>query len=134
MKILRITMLCFCFITIISCKDKTSESKVDIETENPVTETSNIDSSDSIDGKEENDTAGIMRTQDMANMYQELNMTDDQIKRFEEDYKQKLSMRSSDNIVDHNLIDLQMDESLKNVLSPEQYASFQEWRKSNPGE
>ncbi|QAA80925.1 hypothetical protein EI546_03910 [Aequorivita sp. H23M31] len=133
MKSFKIAILCFCTIFFISCKDKSTDSKVDLETE-PTTELTAPDNSHAVDIDDENDTPGIMRTQDMTDMYQELNMTEDQIKRFEEDYKQKLNRRSSDNIEDHNLVDLQMDESLKDVLTPEQYAKFQEWRKSNPGE
>lgn len=113
-----------------SCKNNNNESGVEIApTEENIPE---VKKAERI--QRENENKGVLRTQDMTALYKELNMTEEQVKRFQDDYRQKLNNRSSDNIVDHNLIDLQMDESLKEVLSPEQYASYQDWKKRNLSE
>lgn len=117
-------------LTLVSCKNNNNESGVEIApTEENIPE---VKKAERI--QRENENEGVLRTQDMTALYKELNMTEEQVKRFQDDYRQKLNNRSSDNIVDHNLIDLQMDESLKEVLSAEQYASYQDWKKRNPSE
>lgn len=133
MNVLKITLLSFSIVGLISCNDGVKKTKTEIELESSsITKTEDINTNTKTAADKGNNA--ILKTQDMTAMYSKLNMTDDQIKRFEEDYKQKLNTRTSDNIVDHNLVDLQMDESLKNVLSSDQYAKYQELKKSNSKE
>lgn len=134
MNTLRIIICGLSIMTIVSCKDTNVDRTDDAGVEIAPTEDDALHLEKAEGTKGDIDTEEVFRTQDMTDMYSELNMTEEQIEQFQDDYRQKLNNRSSDNIVDHNLIDLQMDESLKAVLNPEQYSKYQEWKKSNPAE
>lgn len=116
---------------LISCNDGAKKGEVETGLEPaPIENDMNSSTQSRADSMAQDDV--FVRTQDLTALYSELNMSDDQISRFEDDYRQKLNHRSSDNVEDPNLVDLQMDESLKNVLSPEQYNKYVEWKKTHP--
>ena len=147
MKTLKIAILTLGVVALISCNNRNTRDTTDTDattdaygqtttdgygqtadrTQNTGTETLNTDNS-------ANSINSRLNTQDMTGMYRDLNMTQDQIDRFQNDYTQKQNVRSSDNIQDVNHVDLQMDESLKAVLSTEQYNKYQEWKKQHPRE
>lgn len=140
MKTLKITFCTLCVLALFSCNNRTTdkdntmgtEATTDTYDQNPADR--NVTGTEAVGIDEDTADNTTWNTQDMTDMYKNLNMTPEQIEQFENDYKQKQSNRTSDNIVDNNLVDLQMDESLKEVLSAEQYAKYQEWKKSHPVE
>ncbi len=142
MKTLRYVFLTLGVLAFISCNNTTkNEDELGTETADSYETTTadrNMDGTDVMATDNANNhtitQTSSWNTQDMTKMYADLNMTRGQIEDFESDYRQKQNVRSSDNIVDSNHVDLQMDESLKKVLSPEQYAKYQEWKKSNTKE
>lgn len=138
MKTLKIAIFTLCVVAMISCNNRTTKSGDTLGTET-ATDSYDKTPADGTDTMETNDAdnhtitqTSTLNTQDLTDLYSELNMTKEQIERFENDYRQMQSNRGSDNIVDSNYVDLQMDESLEKVLSTEQYAKYEKWKESHP--
>ena len=69
-------------------------------------------------------------TVNMKDMYSNLDMTKEQIDRFETDYNKKMQVMRDDTTktVDHDKLQQEMDQSLKSVLSVEQFKKYDQWK------
>ncbi|GGW45405.1 hypothetical protein [Arenibacter certesii] len=74
----------------------------------------------------------ITTKEDFAKMYTELNMTDNQIKRLESAIKEfEDKQRNAPNGKMMGTISSERERQLKQILSDEQYSSYEQWKKNN---
>lgn len=71
---------------------------------------------------------------DMANMYLNVELSKDQVEKFEADYKQRikdLKTEGNENVTKESM-QAAKDQSMKSIASNEQYERYLEWKKVNP--
>src|SRR5690606_32033818 len=82
-----------------------------------------------------NSNKNTERQQEMRRMYSSLNMTDDQIRRFEEasnTANETWKKNNPGSTMTNNYMRMQRDKNLKPILDESQYTQYQQWAKNNP--
>ncbi|WP_026449663.1 hypothetical protein [Aequorivita capsosiphonis] len=138
MKTLKIAFMTLGIVAFVSCND-TSKKKVESNTYAAETPDNNMDNlaDDNLVGDNTtiNDEYLTLNTETMHGMYKYLDMDQEQIINFENDYNKKIKdMGKNNNIsqIDNEKLQQQRGLSLKPVLSPEQYKKYEQWQKEYP--
>jgi|SRR5690554_1454365 len=142
MKALKLGILMFGMLAVISCQDSNQRNvendeyaidspdfnndMVDMNSRN-----ANIDSEGTVIVE---DSYMLYSTADMQGMYQELDMTQEQINEFESDYRKRMDAMAQDTTIsmDKETLKPEMDESLKSILTADQYQKYDQWKMDNP--
>lgn len=71
---------------------------------------------------------------DMTNMYVNVGLSEDQIKRFEDDFSRKVQTLKSNGRgdVDRQSIEATKDQSMRTVTSDEEYSRYLDYKKTHP--
>ncbi|MGO3181468.1 MAG: hypothetical protein ACTIJ9_01415 [Aequorivita sp.] len=136
MKTLKISVVIFTILGMISCKDgeRKDAPSVDYANENledNLENRGNIDSNTQTDSLTSNDNDYYeVSTENLDDLYAELDMTQDQIDRFEQSYIGKIEVKKSSDhgTMDPEKLQKQKEESLKEVLSAEQFDKYDQWK------
>jgi len=139
MKTLKILLSALIMTAFISCNNRTDKNGYDgdrielgdgnqynngIENLDP-TDPNNMDSQNGTPGTGMDDTATrSVNSQDMAALYREADMTPQQIQDFENTNKK---YRDAEGNIQYNS-NTEMDTSLREILSPEQYQKYESWK------
>ena len=137
MKTLKIAMITFGILAMVSCKDSGKEN---LENDQYAADTPELNMDNSSDNVI--DSEGVMiiddqfmafNTSNMKDMYENLDMTQDQINRFETDFNKKMQDMEDDSTMslDNDKLQKEKDQSLKTVLSVEQYTKYDQWKKDH---
>lgn len=140
MKTFKMTIMLFGILAFVACKDS---EKRDVEDGEVAVETSDYSVDNSMDNTMDvndgdaviaDDPYNAFDTDNMDDMYDGLAMSQEQINNFESDFNKKIQdMKTVDNTTSLDLTKLQQekDQSLKAVLSVEQYKNYDQWKKDN---
>lgn len=136
-------------ITIFSCKTAEQESVVseDIPAEGTVIDERPLDTRDpnrtSFSAKQKQQILHQKQTQEHPsrpqfmyqynqNMYSELNMTDDQIRQFEDRDREYMNSTTNAQHANRDEMLRQRNENLRGILNQAQYKKYQQWVINNP--
>ncbi len=135
MKTLKITLIMLGVVAMVSsCKDS---DKSAVDNDQVAIETPDYDMDNKADNTVVTEDVVIVddqylafNTVNMKDMYSNLDMTKEQIDRFETDYNKKMQVMRDDTTktVDHDKLQQEMDQSLKSVLSVEQFKKYDQWK------
>lgn len=149
MKTLKITMIMFGILAMISCKDSDKKhvvkEHVAIDTPNYDTDrTKDMNTTPEMNNTTDNtlnaDKAVVVQdpyiafnTANMKDMYRNLDMTPDQVNRFETDFNKKMDAMKHDTKMsfDKNKLEREKDQSLKSAVSEKQYKKYEQWKKDH---
>ena len=137
MKTLKIAMITFGILAMVSCKDSGKEN---LENDQYAADTPELNMDNSSDNVIDSEGVVIIddqfmafNTSNMKDMYESLDMTQDQINRFETDFNKKMQDMEDDSTMslDNDKLQKEKDQSLKTVLSVEQYTKYDQWKKDH---
>lgn len=138
MKTLKISILALGILAMTACKDSDKRDTVDdnvaVDTPDYNMDNRADDATLAEDAVIADDQYTVFETDNMGDMYDDLEMSQEQINKFEEDYNKKMmDMRNdSTTTLDRNKLQNEKDKSLKSVLTAEQYMKYEEWKKDQP--
>src|SRR5690554_4720241 len=124
MKILKTGLLIFAIGTFFSCENNEGRQINDGSKEIENSSRKNSLDENNIQSNRDKDLNSEINSPSMDKMYNDLEMTDDQIYRFEKEYNKAIKSikNSNDNTVEKDKqIERKQDEVLKSVLSEDQY-------------
>ena len=138
MKFLKVTMIMVGILAMASsCKDS---DKIDAENDQVAVESPDYDMDNRAEATSvtedilvvDNDYL-LYSTEEMEDIYESLDMSEDQINQFEADFNKKMDAMVHDSAisVDKEKMQPEMDKSLKTVLTAEQFAKYENWKKDN---
>ncbi|WP_026449489.1 hypothetical protein [Aequorivita capsosiphonis] len=141
MKILKTSLVALSFMAILSCNDTNKKDAYgniyDTETADDAFDKTdnnrNATNAEETFNKQNDNSNNGMDSQNMKAMYQDLNMTQEQIERFKRNYAQKLSeMKYGEtDEIDAAMKEKLRDESLMDILSKEQNDNYQQWKNNH---
>lgn len=142
MKTLKIGILMFGLLAIVSCKDanKGAVENDEYAIDSPEYNKDINDLNENTDANIDNEGVVIVEdeymvynTEDMQDMYKKLDMTQEQINKFESDFHKTMDDMSKDTNIsmDKEKLRPEMDKTLKSILTPEQYNNYEQWKMDN---
>lgn len=142
MKALKIGILMFGLLAIVSCKDanKGTVENDEYAIDSPDYNNDMNDLNDNTDANIDNEGVVIVEdeymvysTEHMQEMYKKLDMTQEQINKFESDFHKKMDDMSKDTTIsmDKDKLRPEMDNTLKAILTSEQYKNYEQWKMDN---
>ena len=132
----------FGLLAIVSCKDanKGTVENDEYAIDSPDYNNDMNDLNDNTDANIDNEGVVIVEdeymvysTEHMQEMYKKLDMTQEQINKFESDFHKKMDDMSKDTTIsmDKEKLRPEMDNTLKAILTPEQYKNYEQWKMDN---
>lgn len=139
LKVLFITLLVGVIFGCGDGKERRNDTVVDADSANDVNRTEEMNTSNdhqlTQDRNETYDFESAESKQQRESMYSSLNMTQDQIEKYESTYKGNYNIWSSDN-PNRKMTDQEWrehrDRVMKDILDKDQYEKYQKWADENP--
>lgn len=136
MKTFKHSLLALSFALLLSCNNNTKRDVADDVNGTDISEEvfedtdMNRDKSSTTEILSPNST-DLETNENMGTMYRDLNMTPDQIDRFEKDYKARVANLKEDKELNDDKTEEQMDQSLRKVLSEDEYDNYLRWKQEH---